>query len=352
MILDEAIRDSRQRRDLDAKTVPSIVADLLNPKAPAQLKKEFLEALSEKGESVSELVAFAEAFLPHAVHPGFQETWNGKPLFDCCGTGGGGVPLINISTGIMFILAACGVPVVKHGNRGMTKKSGSADVLEALGISIDLDPVALRECMERLGMGFLFAPHYHPAFSVIAPVRRELGAAGKRTIFNLLGPLLNPARPTRQIVGVFQKAHLDLFHAALQARGVDGIVVYGMHGDAQPIGEVSVTGANLFRGSRAETLRSLMSTVLTGVAFETLLAPTAQESAARLVAILSCEERGLARELLLINAAVALIAHGTACTLEEARATACEALDSHRAFQKLRAWQNLRLKSRPIRDKL
>ena len=185
--------------------------------------------------------------LPRAVAPPVRGSWQDKPLLDCCGTGGGGLNLLNVSTGIVFILAAMGVPVVKHGNRGLTKKSGSADVLEALGIRIDLPPEKMESCLEEVGAAFLFAPAYHTSFSVLAPIRKRLGTEGQRTVFNLLGPLLNPARPDARLVGVFLQAHGELYQATLRHMGCPRFtVVCGEDSKTgTAIGEASARGTTL-----------------------------------------------------------------------------------------------------------
>src|SRR5277367_5170366 len=183
------------KRSMAPDEICAAAGELLDASVGDGLKAAFLRAWAQRGETAVELAACAEAFLPQALDPGLRGSWQGKPLLDCCGTGGGGLNLLNISTGLMFILAAMGIPVVKHGNRGITKRTGSADVLEAMGIKIDLAPELVPRCLEEVGCAFLFAPFYHTSFATIAPVRRALGAKGQRTIFNLIAPLLNPARP-------------------------------------------------------------------------------------------------------------------------------------------------------------
>ena len=249
------LTDLQQRAvagELSPGDVAQAMAALLDPAVSDEPKAAFLRAWAQRGETAGELAACAHALLPRAVDPGVRGTWNGKPLLDCCGTGGGGLNLLNISTGVVFILAAMGIPVVKHGNRGLTKKSGSADVLEALGIRIDLPPERLVSCLEEVGAAFLFAPAFHTSFSVLAPVRRQLGAEGQRTVFNLLGPLLNPARPDARLVGVFSEAHLHLYFNALNAIGCPHFAV-ACGEDATgttKIGEVSADGKTWIAGTR------------------------------------------------------------------------------------------------------
>ncbi|NJK93479.1 MAG: anthranilate phosphoribosyltransferase [Blastochloris sp.] len=243
MTLLEATGWCGEGRDLEPAMVPALVEGLLDARVTDGQKVDFLRALSAKGESDRELAAFARALLPRAVHPGVEGQVENEALFDCCGTGGGGLNLVNLSTAMMPVLAACGVPVVKHGNRGVTKKSGSADVLEALGSRIDFSAERVPEALGECGMVFLMAPQYHPAFRHVAAARKQLAGEGKRSIFNLLGPLLNPSRPATQLLGVFQRGHLELFQRALRELGRERfLVVCGLDGDGSSVGEVSVTG--------------------------------------------------------------------------------------------------------------
>jgi len=172
-------------------------------KLPTKTKAEFLTALHQKGESAEEIVGFVRALMERALDPMIDPSDLPGPMIDVCGTGGAGLHFFNVSTTIMFVLAAGGVVVLKHGARKVTSLCGSADVLEELGIPIRLKPEELKECAKRLGLGFIFAPQYHPAFGVIAQMRERLARAKMRSIFNLLGPLLNPAPLRRQLIGVF-----------------------------------------------------------------------------------------------------------------------------------------------------
>lgn len=334
-------------RSLAPDEISSAACELLDTSVADDRKAGFLRAWAQRGETAVELAACAEAFLPHALDPGLRGSWKGKPLLDCCGTGGGGLNLLNISTGLMFILAAMGIPVVKHGNRGITKRSGSADVLEAMGIKIDLAPEEVPRCLEEVGCAFLFAPAYHTTFAAIAPVRRALAAEGQRTVFNLLGPLLNPARPDARLVGVFKPEHVALYQDALELMKCPRFtVVCGEDEEShQMIGEVSAKGTSLFGG----TLRfpdCAPLTVLTRTPeppihekLDSLMVRNADESASHLETIFSGEDQGLDRETLLVNAAIASWTHGTAASLEEGLEQGTEALDSGRALGVLKRWQ-------------
>jgi anthranilate phosphoribosyltransferase len=334
-------------RLLTTEEIGAAARDLLDTSGADEVKAAFLRAWAQRGETAAELAACAEAFLPQAVDPGVRGSWRGQPLLDCCGTGGGAINLLNISTGLMFILAAIGIPVVKHGNRGITKRSGSADVLEAMGIGIDLAPEKVPRCLEEVGCAFLFAPAYHPAFAVVAPVRRALAADGRRTVFNLLGPLLNPARPDARLVGVFKPEHVELYQSALEFMKCPRFTVACGEDEesGRMIGEVSAHGTTLF----GSTLRLPEGAPLTRLArtpeqslderLDSLLVRNADESASHLETILSGTDQGLDRETLVVNAAVASWTHGTAASLEEGIHQSEEALDSGRALQVLQRWQ-------------
>jgi anthranilate phosphoribosyltransferase len=335
------------RRELTPEEIRRSAIELLDRSIPDETKANFLRAWAQRGETAAELAACAEAFLPQAIDPGVRGTWKGRPLLDCCGTGGGGLNLLNISTGLMFILSALDIPVVKHGNRGQTKKSGSADVLETLGIKIDLGPERVEECLEKIGCAFLFAPAYHPSFSAVSAVRRQLAATGQRTVFNLLGPLLNPARPDARLVGVFPTEHIPLYREALEMMQCPRFsVVAGQDASSgRMLGEASANGVTFIAstihpadGAPFDRLEWTFSES-PAAHLDSLMVTDAPDSARRLVAILRGEELGLARETLLLNAAVASWTHGAEASLEEGLAQATEALDSGRGFERLQRWQ-------------
>ena len=338
-------------RSLTTEEIGQAAGELLDASVSGENKASFLRAWAQRGETAAELAACAEAFLPQAADPGVSGTWKGRALLDCCGTGGGGLNLLNVSTGLMFILSALGIPVMKHGNRGITKKSGSADVLEALGIKIDLAPEQIANCLGEVGCAFLFAPAYHPAFATIKPVRHVLAAEGQRTIFNLLGPLLNPARPNARLVGVFKPEHVVLYTKALEQMNCTMFsVACGEDASSgRMLGEVSANGATLLGGTlrheKGEPFERLERKTSSSQQVETLFVQNAEESARRLLAILSREEQGLGREILLVNAAVAAWTHGTASSLEEGLAQSTEALDSGRALERLKRWQEFSSKA-------
>ena len=334
-------------RSLTAEEIALAAEKLLDAGVTDEVKAAFLTAWAKRGETAAELAACAEALLPRARDLAVSGSWKGKALLDCCGTGGGGLNLVNISTGVMFVLAALGIPVVKHGNRGITKRSGSADVLEAMGIKIDLEPAEVPRCLDQVGCAFLFAPAYHTTFAAVAPVRRVLAAQGQRTIFNLLGPLLNPARPDARLVGVFKPRHVALYKEALEIMKCPkfSVVCGEDRGSKQMLGEASADGVTLFGttlrlagGIHLESIDRIPEPP-TNEKIDSLMVRNADESASHLETILSDEDYGLDRETLLMNAAVASWTHGTHASLEEAFAACTEALDSGEALKVLQRWQ-------------
>ncbi len=220
---------------------------LASTEVPAELKKDFLLDLSKKGESASEVASFARVFRELARDPGLQN-YAGEAI-DIVGTGGDHSGSFNISTVVSFILAAADIPVIKHGNRSITSKSGAADLLAALGLNIEADARKLRDSMQALNYCFLFAPAYHPAFKVIMPIRRELAEKGERTIFNLLGPLINPAAPAYILLGVYSQKWVYPIARSLDSLGVKrGLVVYGHMPDGGGMDELTCVCENRVAG--------------------------------------------------------------------------------------------------------
>ncbi|VVM08425.1 anthranilate phosphoribosyltransferase [Methylacidimicrobium cyclopophantes] len=320
-------------RPLEKEEAERAVALLLDERISEEEKAAFLVDVEERGATGRETAYFAEAFRRRSVPVGLRGYWEGRPILDCCGTGGGGLNLCNISTGTMFILAAAGVPVVKHGNRGVSKVSGSGDVLEAMGIPIRLSPAAAERSLRELGMVYLHAPDYHPAFATLGPLRRRLASQGRKTIFHLLGPLLNPARPAVQIVGVFLRRHLPLFEEALLLGGCRRpVVVFGTDAEGRAIGELGVEGEAEIRGLDLPEAKMVLAEFArrrgyAGAPLEEALVDSARESAVRLRAVFSGREKGLVRGLLAANAAVGLVAGERLTSLAEALEMVEELLD-------------------------
>ncbi|MGD9895534.1 MAG: anthranilate phosphoribosyltransferase [Candidatus Methylacidiphilaceae bacterium] len=334
-------------RELAREEVERAVCLLLDGGVSEEGKIAFLVDLEERGTTGREAAFFADAFRARAVPVGFRGCWEEKALLDCCGTGGGGLNLCNISTATMFVLAAAGIPVAKHGNRGVSKISGSADVLEALGIPSRLSPEAAERSLRELGMAYLHAPDYHPAFAALAALRKKLAAQGRRTIFHLLGPLLNPARPSVQIVGVFHRRHLALFEEALPLGGCRRpVVIFGTDASGRALGEIGVEGEAEIRGLDLPQAKEVLEEFArrrgyAGARLEEALVVSARESADRLRAVFSGREKGLVRALVAANAAIGLIAGGQIACLPEALERVEELLDRGVVADRLRLAERL-----------
>ena len=235
-------------QDLLPAQVDGAAAALAEVEQSEEIKAAFLTALSIKGESVAEVAGFARAFRARVVDPGVG-AWSARAL-DIVGTGGDHAGGFNISSLVVLVLASAGVPVMKHGNRGITSKCGSADLLAGLGVDLAAPPEKLRRALAELGFVFFFAPNYHPAFKNIAPVRKALAARGQRTVFNILGPLINPGRPAHVLLGVFAESWVPKLAGALDALDCSaGIVAHGVIGPGQGIDELTTATPNRVCGA-------------------------------------------------------------------------------------------------------
>ncbi len=343
--MDALIHHLEDGNNLSPREVEVAAELLLDPAAADEKKGRLLEALSRKGETPEEIAGFVEAFLEEAVDPEMGGLELDGPTLDVCGTGGDKLDLFNVSTTAMFVAAAGGAVVVKHGNRGITSKSGGADVLEALGVRIDLPAEGFRKCVETAGVGFLFAPMYHPAFKAVAGVRKSLAERGVRTIFNLIGPLLNPARPECQLVGVFSRDLCPAFAEILQRLGRDSAwVVHGTTGDGRSVDEVSLMGptrickAGAYQDQEDEDV-SPEDFDLEIASEEDLRGGDAKLNAAILEAILSGKETGPKLDMVLLNAGAALACAGLADNLGDGIRLSREVIVSGAALDRLRRLQ-------------
>jgi anthranilate phosphoribosyltransferase len=337
-------------RDLDIGDISYAVPVLLSDRTEDALKCEFLTAFHHKGETADELVGFARLLMERAVDPMIDAAQLPGPLVDVCGTGGDGFDVFNVSTTIMFILAAGNVVVVKHGSRSVTSKCGSADVLEKLGVEIHLTPEELRECVQRLGLGFIFARQFHPAFRTIAEMRKRMAQEKTRTIFSLLGPLLNPAHPSRQLVGVFASRLTSIMAEALRQLGRDRAwVVHGSTEDGKGMDDISTNGvttvADLANGKISSAVLDTRWLGVKESLLNELIGDDAEGNAAILDGILSGEIKDAKRDLAVVNAAAGFVVADRCHDMNEGIALAREQLDSGRALEKLRALQNYATKT-------
>lgn len=330
--------------DLNSSDVAFAVTMLLSDRVAAEDKADFLTRLHEKGETAEEIAAFVTQLIDRAIDPMIEPESLAGPMIDVCGTGGCGLDLFNVSTTIMFILAARGVVVVKHGNRSVTSCCGSADVLEALGIRLEWPPDELRECLQRLGLGFIYARQYHPAFRALAEMRAQLAQAKQRTVFNLLGPLLNPARPPRQLIGVYLPRLTSVFAEVLRRLDRERAwIVHGRIGDTG-MDDISTSGvttlAELGAGRVSSAALDCRWLGVSEASLEDLRGGDAAENARTLTGILSGELRGPKRDLAVVNAAGGFVVAGIAHDMGEGIAMAREQIDNGAALEKLRAFQS------------
>jgi len=337
----------RAGADLNTGEIRFAVPLLFSDTTDDSIKADFLTALHRKGESAEEIVGFVQQLIDRSVDPAIDSKNLSGPMIDVCGTGGSGLDLFNVSTTIMFVLAAGGATVVKHGNRRVTSCCGSADVLEALGAPFDLPPAHLRECVERLGLCFIFARQYHPAYRAIAEMRKRLARENIRTIFNLLGPLLNPARPVRQLIGVFSPRLTGVFADVLRRLGRERAwVVHGTTETGNGMDDISIGGATilaeLVNGKVVSGVIDSRWLNIPSAGLDELRGGDAAENARNLTGILSGEIQGAKRDLTLVNAAGGFVVAGLVRDMGEGIQLAREQIDSGRALEKLRGFQQFR----------
>ena len=247
MELEDCVAQVGQGFDLSEEQSAQVADLLASVEVDAGLKGEFLTLLAEKGESAAEVAGLAKRYRELARDPDLAE-WSERAI-DVCGTGGDKQHTFNISTTVTFVLAAAGIPVLKHGNRSITSRCVSSNLLEAIGIDITADNELLKRSMRELGFCFMFAPAFHPAFKEIVPVRQALAEKGQRTVFNILGPLINPAKPAHQLLGVFSGSVMELMAGVEHSLGLKaGMIAHCDLGSEGGMDEFSVAGDNLVRG--------------------------------------------------------------------------------------------------------
>lgn len=313
---------------LDRESARTAMGHLVEGEATPAQTGAFLAALKVRGETLDELVGFALALRERVTPVHIRR----KPLLDTCGTGGDGSGTFNISTAVAFIAAGGGAAVAKHGNRSVSSRCGSADVLEALGVKTQITAEKAARCVEEAGIGFLFAPAYHPAMKHVAPARKELGV---RTVFNLLGPLSNPARAARQLLGVYDHTKTELMAQALHALGSEEALVVSSHDglDEMSLGAKTVV-AHLKDGKVKSYEVDAHEYGLKRRALSELAGGDAQANAKILHGVLSGLE-GAAREVCVWNAAAAFLAAGLVTDLKEGLERASASLDTKRALKAL-----------------
>lgn len=327
--------------NLSAGEIQAAVTQLIDESISAETKADFLVALAQKGETPDEIAAFAGALREKSIVPPIEQNWReAREILDVVGTGGDHLSTFNISTTVALLCAAAGVAVAKHGNRAVTSSVGSADVIETLGIRVHLTPEEAARSLREHNFVFFFAPHFHPAFKNIAHARKICADRGRRTIFNILGPLLNPARPSAMLVGVPRPELCEPMARALQALGARRCMVVSGVASERHLDEFSTLGANHVAEFYQE--RGLSTSVLALENFSLQPATLADlrggdkfVNAEIIRNILHGKERGPKRDAVLLNASAALFVAGKAKSLAEGWDLAAETIDSGKAEVKL-----------------
>lgn len=336
----ELIRQLDSGKNLSTDQIGSAVAGLTDPSMAPETKADFLCALAKKGETADEIAGFARELRQRAVEPPISDDLRGRVILDVCGTGGDRLHTFNISTTVAIVVASAGVAVAKHGNRAITSQSGSADVLEELGVPIDLSPAAAAASLRDRNFAFFFAPLYHPAFKYIGPARKICAERQQRTIFNFLGPLLNPARPSAQLIGVPRGDLCEPVARVLQLLGVRrGMVVSGKVNGAW-LDELSILGDNTIaefyqdRGF-AVSDHSPHPFGFGPATLDDLHGGERSINAEITRRILRGQELGPKRQAVLFNAGAALFVADQVRSLADGCSLAAELIDSGRAAAKL-----------------
>ena len=345
-MLEKLIQQLAAARPLDDEQVRLAVDQLADEKTSANVKADFLIALANKDETVEEIAAFARALRDKSIVPPIDPETRSREILDVVGTGGDRLGTINISTTAAILCAAAGVTVAKHGNRAVTSQAGSADVLEALGVRIDLTPEEAARSLRERNFAFFFAPNYHPSFKNISAARKICAERGQRTIFNLLGPLLNPARPSAMLMGVPRPELCEPLARVLQSLGVRrAMVVCGKIANPKSqtensLDELSTLGENTIAEFYQERGFTISTTLpeqfpLQPATLADLLGGDKTANAKIVREILSGNERGPKRDAVLLNAAAALFVAGKTKSLAGGWDLAGDTIDNGRANAKL-----------------
>jgi anthranilate phosphoribosyltransferase len=328
-MIQEALANIVSGHDLSVEDAAKVMEEIMTGEAtPAQFGA-FVTALRLKSETAEEITGMARAMREKSLH-----VQSGDDLVDTCGTGGDGAHTINVSTIAAFVVAGTGLKVAKHGNRAMTSACGSADVLEAAGVKIDLGPEGVERCIQEIGFGFMFAQTFHPAMRFAGPLRREIGI---RTVFNILGPLTNPAGARNQVIGIADGALGEKMARVLQQLGCQhALIVHGEDG----LDEISIAAPTQIWELKADGIQNYTVTPeglgLTRASVDAIRGGSAEENVVAMKRVLA-GEKGPHRDVVLLNAAAVLTAGDAVQNIGHGIARASEAIDSGRAMEKLLA---------------
>ena len=332
-VIQEAIRKLVERQDLTYEEARGSMKEIMSGEATSTQTAAFLTALRMKGETIEEISAFASVMREfcHKIRPKVNER-----LVDTCGTGGDKIKTFNISTTAAFVVAGTGITVAKHGNRSVTSKSGSADALEKLGLNLSVKPETVEKAIENVGIGFMFAQVFHPAMKNAAGPRREIGI---RTVFNILGPLANPAYADAQVIGVYNAALVEKIAMVLKILGLEeAMVVHGLDG----LDEISTIGKTLIswlKDGEVKTLEVKPEDLGVRKATPDEIVGTSPEESAELTFKILCghlKDGDPKRDIVLVNAAAGIIVGGRADSFDYAMELARESIESGAAYKKLK----------------
>jgi len=326
-MIEEAIKKISMDEDLAETQMQQVMEEVMSGQANTQQIAAFLQALSKKGESVEELTAAARIMRRYVTKINTRH----KVILDTCGTGGDRKGTFNVSTAAAFVVSGCGVAVAKHGNRSVSSCCGSADILEALGVNINLPKEKIEKCLDEAGIAFLFAQNLHPAMKYAMPARKQIG---KRTIFNILGPLTNPAGATHQLIGVYEKILTEKLAAVLNNLGtVHALLIHGEDG----LDEMTTTGKTFIceaRGGGTGCLEVEPEDFgFKKARIEDLAGGSIQDNAESLMGLLNGKP-GPKRDIVVLNAGAAVYAADAAITIKEGLKLADLSLDSKKALEK------------------
>lgn len=313
----------REKKNLDPNQIRFGVDQLVSEKVDFSDKENFLTCLAIKGETIEEIASFTSYFQEIALDPELESV--NEEAVDLCGTGGDKAGSFNISTFVSFLVASSGIPVIKHGNRSISSKCGSADLIEAIGIPLEVDSQQRREAIKALNYSFLFAPAFHPAFKHIAPVRKELASKGIISIFNILGPMINPARPRYQLLGVYSKDLVSKISDSLHYSGTkDGFVVHCAiqgHPSFEGVDELTSCGKNIIQGfGRHSSSKKILCPTEFGfqsTPVEDIAGGNMEQNLTLLNQLLSDEAPEGLTQSVLMNASLAFFATGKTNDFEE-----------------------------------
>jgi anthranilate phosphoribosyltransferase len=328
----QAISKTIAKVDLTEAEAQAVMHAIMSGKATSAQIGSFLTALRLKGETVEEITAFAQVMRQFAarINPKVEGI-----LVDTCGTGGDKIKTFNISTAVSLVAAGAGIPIAKHGNRSVTSRAGSADVMEALGVKIDLEPREVERCIEEIGYGFMFAPVFHGAMKYATPVRREIGI---RTVFNILGPLTNPANARAQVLGVYDRDLVEILANVLGKLGVErAMVVHGLDG-LDEISNLGKTQISELKDGEVKTYTVEPKDFGFELTKPEDIRGYDRETNAILLLKLLKGGDGPRRDIVLMNSAAAIIVGGKATDFRKGVEIAKESIDSGNAYKKL---QNL-----------